>query len=201
MSTDFFSHKASSYEHDDKRVANVDNIARSILDNIQFDKTMHIMDFGSGTGLLLERIAPFVGKVTAVDISIAMNQQLESKKDQLPCQLNILNIDLETEDIDQKFHGIVSSMTMHHIKDVKNMLSKLYAMLEPKGFIAISDLDQEDGSFHKEDTGVYHHGFDRETFRQSAIEVGFSDVDIISASTVHKAHGSYPVFLLTGIKL
>ena len=58
MSKDFFEQKAESYDSDAKRVSNVDNIANSILSSISFNKNMHIMDFGSGTGLLLERVAP-----------------------------------------------------------------------------------------------------------------------------------------------
>ena len=60
MSNDFFKHKADSYETVNHRVANVENIAKGIVNRIQFESNMSIMDFGSGTGLLLEKIAPFV---------------------------------------------------------------------------------------------------------------------------------------------
>lgn len=69
MSKDFFAHKASDYEKNQKRVSNVDNIAQNIIDNIPLAKDMHLMDFGAGTGLLLQRIAPHVGKITAVDVN------------------------------------------------------------------------------------------------------------------------------------
>lgn len=62
MSKDHFELKAESYDSDANRVGNVDNIANSILSSIPFNNNMHIMDFGSGTGLLLERVAPFVKK-------------------------------------------------------------------------------------------------------------------------------------------
>ena len=62
MSNDYFKLKAESYDKDPNRVGNVDNIANSILSSIPFNKNMHIMDFGSGTGLLLERMAPFLKK-------------------------------------------------------------------------------------------------------------------------------------------
>ncbi len=62
MSNDFFKHKAHSYEQVNHRVENVDNIAAAILNRIEFQSTMHIMDFGSGAGLLLEKIAPAVAR-------------------------------------------------------------------------------------------------------------------------------------------
>ena len=200
MSHDYFAHKAEEYDQNEQRVANVENIANAILSQIELDKQMHIMDFGSGTGLLLERIAPYVKKITAVDVSQSMNAQLAQKKDNLACELEIRELNLATTALEQKFDGIVSSMTMHHIEDTKAMFAKFYAMLNENGFIAIADLDLEDNTFHKEDTGVYHFGFDRDNLLRIAQEVGFKNTSICDASTVHKPQGSYPVFLLTAFR-
>ena len=88
-------------------------------------------------------------------------------------------------------------MTMHHIKDVKAMFKKFYSMLKSGGFIAIADLDTEDGSFHSVDTGVEHFGFDREEFINCAKEAGFINCKIEDATTISKSYGDYKVFLLT----
>jgi cyclopropane fatty-acyl-phospholipid synthase-like methyltransferase len=161
---------------------------------------MHLMDFGSGTGLLLERIAPHVGRITAVDVSPAMNNQLRSKQAHLGCELEILEIDLESRQISGKFDGIISSMTMHHVRDVAGMLATFHALLVDGGFIAIADLDAEDGSFHTEDTGVHHHGFPREEIAGMARAAGFTGVSVIEASRLHKPQGDYSVFLLKGVR-
>ena len=200
MSNDYFELKAESYDKDSNRVSNVDNIANSILSSIPFNKNMHIMDFGSGTGLLLERVAPFVKKITAVDVSEAMCKQLNEKIKNLDCEVEILQLDLTKTKLDMKFDGIISSLTMHHIKDIQSMFNDFYTMLNDNGIIAISDLDIEDGSFHTEDTGVFHFGFDRKEFQDKAIAAGFKNVKIITASIDEKPHGKYPVFLLTGNK-
>ncbi len=200
MSNDYFELKADSYDKDANRVTNVDSIANSILCSIPFNKNMHIMDFGSGTGLLLERVAPFVKKITAVDVSEAMCKQLDAKRNQLDCEVEIIQMDLTKTKLDMKFDGIISSMTMHHIKDTQAMFNNFYSILNDNGVIAISDLDSEDGSFHTEDTGVFHFGFDRIAFQDKAIAAGFENVKIITASIDEKPHGSYPVFLLTGNK-
>ena len=73
-------------------------------------------------------------------------------------------------------------------------------MLHDGGVIAISDLDLEDGSFHTEDTGVYHFGFERDSIVSVANQAGFREVEIIDASVVYKPHGKYPAFLLTAKK-
>jgi len=200
LSKDYFEQKAESYDSDAKRVGNVDNIANSILSNISFNKNMHIMDFGSGTGLLLERVAPFVKKITAVDVSESMTKQLSEKIKNLDCEVEILQLDLTKTKLDMKFDGIISSMTMHHIKDTQAMFNDFYTMLYDNGVIAISDLDSEDGTFHTEDTGVFHFGFDRKEFQNKAIAAGFKNVKVITASIDEKPNGKYPVFLLTGNK-
>lgn len=200
MTKDHFSIKAKQYERNIKRVENVANIAKAMKRNIEFTSNMHLMDFGSGTGLLLERIAPLVKEITAVDISASMMTQLETKKDTLACKLHTLKLDLASNDIQQQFDGIISSMTMHHIKDVPAMLKKFYALSKPGGFIAIADLDQEDGSFHDMDTGVHHHGFNRQWIVQQAQAAGFEKLKIETASQVSKPQGDYNVFLLTATK-
>jgi len=199
MSNDFFKHKAESYEQDNHRVANVQTIASSILSHVDLKPEMDIMDFGSGTGLLLEQIAPFVRSITAVDISSSMNQQLSKKRDKLNCELEIIEMDLTKSELDRKFDGIISSMTLHHVDDLKSMFDKLYSMLKPGGFIALADLETEDGSFHTEDTGVFHFGFSRDELMNMATGAGFSQVEVNPASTVHKLYGDYPVLLLTAI--
>ncbi|HCY77314.1 MAG TPA: class I SAM-dependent methyltransferase [Ignavibacteriales bacterium] len=200
MSNDYFKLKAESYDNDAKRVSNVDNIANSILSSIPFNKNMHIMDFGSGTGLLLERVAPFVKKITAVDVSDAMCKQLNEKIKNLDCEVEILQLDLTKTKLDIKFDGIISSLTMHHIEDTQSMFNDFYAMLNDNGVIAIADLDTEDGSFHTDDTRVFHFGFDRKAFEDKAIAAGFKNIKIITASIDEKPHGNYPVFLLIGNK-
>lgn len=200
MSKDYFKLKAESYDSETKRVNNVDNIANSIISSISFNRDMQIMDFGSGTGLLLERVAPFVKKITAVDVSESMCKQLGEKIKDLGCEVEILQMDLTKTKLETKFDAIISSMTMHHIKDIQAMFNDFYNMLNDNGTIAISDLDIEDGTFHTENTGVFHFGFDRNEFQSKAIAAGFKNVKIITASIDEKPHGKYPVFLLTGNK-
>lgn len=198
MDRDLFAHKAESYERNARHVDNVDGIARAIRDAVPLHRAMHLMDFGSGTGLLLERLAPQVGRITAVDISPAMNRQLEAKRAALGCEVVLCQVDLEATDIDGGFDGIVSSMSLHHVRDVPALLARFHRLLAPGGFIALSDLDTEDGSFHSEDTGVFHFGFDREAIAAAAREAGFRDVAVRDASVVRKPERDYPVFLLLG---
>ena len=195
---DKFALKAKEYDALQRRVDTAQTIAAKIKQDINLNKDMHLIDFGSGTGLLLEALAKDVKKITAIDISPSMIEVLSKKK--LPCQIDIQKLDLTKNNLDIKADGIVSSMTMHHIKDVKALLKKFYNMLKDKGFIAIADLDTEDGTFHSVDTGVEHFGFNREEFKNWLKEAGFKDIKIKDAATISKPHKSFTLFLVTAIK-
>jgi len=200
---DFFAHKAKEYEENEKRVSNVQNIADGILKNINYTKNMSILDFGSGTGLLTQEIAPYVKKITAVDMSIAMNEVLREKIDGFACDLEVLELDITSQEYKHKLSnldGIISSMTIHHINDTEDLFKKFYDLLNENGTIGLADLETEDGSFHTSDTGVFHFGFDKDEFLKVAKKVGFKDLKIETISVSSKPHGEYPIFLLTGKK-
>jgi len=200
---DYFTNKAHVYENNEKRVSNVQNIADGILQRISYTKDMHILDFGSGTGLLTQEIAPYVKSITAVDMSASMNEVLRAKTEGFACELEVLELDITKEDYSSKLtniDSIISSMTIHHIKDTEDLLQKFYDMLNENGTIGLADLETEDGSFHTSDTGVFHFGFDKDEFLNIAKKVGFNDLKIEAISVSSKPYGEYPIFLLTGRK-
>jgi hypothetical protein len=73
-------------------------------------------------------------------------------------------------------------------------------MLNSSGSIAIADLDKEDGTFHKDDTSVFHFGFDRDELLKIVMSIGFRKVKIQTVGLVEKPYGKYSVFLLTAYK-
>jgi cyclopropane fatty-acyl-phospholipid synthase-like methyltransferase len=197
---DLFAHKSKNWDMKSRRVTNARSIAELIVKNIKLDKEMELMDFGAGTGLLSFFIAPFVKKIVAVDNSPSMLLEFQNKCDEFKCETEVVEKDLSSESLERKFDGIVSSMTIHHLEDTLALYKKFYDMLEDGGFIAIADLDTEDGSFHSDNTGVFHHGFDREALQVIAEEAGFRDVRFDTASTINKPHRDFTVFLMTAEK-
>ena len=197
MSRDLFEHKSKSWDMKSRRVANARGIAETIQRNIKLQSTMKLMDFGAGTGLLSYFIAPFVEKIVMVDNSPSMLEKFKEKASEFECQTEIREIDLTKTTLDEKFNGIISSMTIHHVEDLKALFRIFYNMLEEGGFIAIADLDSEDGSFHSDNTGVFHFGFDKESLEKIAKEVGFKDMHFELASTIEKLHREFTVFLMT----
>ena len=197
---DHFAHKAKEYETEVRRTSNVLNIADAIKREITFDNLDHIIDFGSGTGLLTQEFAPYVKKITAIDMSKSMTDVLRGKSDDFKCELEIKEVDIIAAKLDKNYDGIISSMTIHHIEDIEKLFKQFYSILNDGGAIALADLETEDGSFHSVDTGVFHFGFDKDEFLKIASKVGFRDLKIRTVSIAKKPYGDFPIFLLTGIK-
>jgi len=197
---DHFKHKSKSWDMSSMRVKNAKSIADLIVKNIRFDDKMEVMDLGAGTGLLSYFVAPHVSKIIAVDNSPSMLEEFKLKASEFDSEIEVIEADISEEEIDRKFDGIISSMTIHHVEETKALFSKLYKMLNENGFIAIADLDSEDGSFHSDNAGVHHHGFDRNELEKIAKEVGFNDIKFDLASTIDKPHCTFTVFLMTAVK-
>lgn len=175
-------------------------VSASILEHVALNDAMHVMDFGAGTGLITSHIHPHVNEITAIDTSQAMLEKLTAKE-QLKGKVTALCVDIIDEPIETRFDLIVSAMALHHVEETETIVRRFAEHLKPASRIALADLDSEDGSFHPEGTeGVFHFGFDRADLQAVFERCGFEDVRFVTAHTVEKETGEYPVFLVTAKK-
>lgn len=195
-----FNQAAPDWDKGDLRQNIAHAVFQTIISRIALLKGMNIMDFGAGTGLLSFKIAPMVNQVVGVDLSEKMLEQLASKNTP-ELQVAPLYHDILTTPLDQQFHGIVSSMAMHHVEDTAELFRAFYDHLKRDGFIAIADLEAEDGTFHAHgNEGVHHFGFERDSLRTTIEKAGFCNVRFHHAYTVEREDQNYPIFLLTASK-
>jgi len=131
-----------------------------------------------------------------------MLKVFKEKSELFKCPTVILKQDLVHEKLNQNimYNGIVSSMTMHHIENQEDMFFKMYALLTKDGFIALADLDSEDGTFHSNNEGVFHFGFKRDFLKTIAKKVGFKEINFYAVNSIEKSQGTYKVFLMTANK-
>jgi len=197
---DHFEHKSKTWDMNSKRVKNAGAIADAIIATVELKSDMKIADFGAGTGLLSYFVAPYVDTIVAIDNSPSMLEMFKLKCNEFECKTIALECDLSKEEIREKYHGIISSMTLHHIANQQKLFEKMYGMVEEGGFIALADLDKEDGSFHEDNTGVFHFGFDREELGHIARKAGFKEVKFETVSVIAKPHREFNIFLLSATK-
>lgn len=198
--SDHFNEKAKDWDANEMVNQLSSAIGPLILNQIPLHDRMQVMDFGAGTGLISSHVAPFVNKITAVDISAAMLEKLLAKpalqgKVEAVCQ-NIMTAPLATQ-----FDLIISAMALHHVEDTEKLLQTFSDHLSSGARIALADLDTEDGNFHPQDVeGVFHHGFDRDQLKALLEAHGFKDVRFLTAHTVVKNDSRYPIFLVIATK-
>jgi len=158
---DHFERKSKTWDLNSKRVKNAGAIA-----DIALKSDMTIADFGAGTGLLSYFVAPYVDTIVAIDNSPSMLEMFKLKCNEFECKIQLLHHDLDSDTLPHVYDGIISSMTIHHIANQQKLSEKMYAMVAQGGFIAIADLYKEDGTFHDDNTGVFHFGFEHEVLEE-----------------------------------
>jgi len=198
--TDIFKERSKDYDANDMIKQLSSAIGSCIIENVELNAQMHVLDFGAGTGLISSQIAPYVEKITAVDISQSMLDKLIAKQKSTD-KVQTLCHDITIKPIGKKYDLIMSAMAMHHVEDTDNLVKRFSDHLKPGSKIALADLDEEDGNFHpKGMEDVYHDGFERNKFQATLEKHGFKDINFETAHTINGDTRPYPIFLALATK-
>ena len=187
-----------TWDEEPRRVKLAGEISDSILKSIPLSEEWDALDFGCGTGLVTLQLAPALRSITGVDSSSGMIGQLDKKIG----RSGYSNVRVELCDIDKgclpsgRYHLIASAMTLHHVDKLAPLFQLFKTLLHPGGWVALADLESEDGSFHEDPTGVFHHGFSADELTTMLTMAGFSSIAITTTEVI-KGDRVYPVFLCT----
>ena len=181
-------------------------VASGIAASLPLGTTMQALEFGCGTGLVGLQLAASVGRLTAADTSAGMLAELEKKCQEIDLE-NVTPLLVPPDDWTlpaDRFDLVFTSMVMHHIDETEALLRHFFQILKPGGFLALADLETEDGTFHEDPTGVVHHGFDPQALVSLLAAIGFTGMQNKTVHTVRKqrenGEAAFPVFLLTAQK-
>jgi len=198
--TDNFDEKASGWDEHPERHKRAQDVASAI--KASGLKPGAALEFGCGTGLLTFALRPFADHTVLADTSPGMIDVLTDKI--AAAGASDLSARLISEGADEltgeTFDAIYSLMTLHHIDDTLGALTLFKSLLNPGGTLFISDLEEEDGSFHG---GGFsgHCGFNRASLTGQLKAAGFASVDFEVCHTIRKEvdgkPASFPLFLAT----
>jgi 2-polyprenyl-3-methyl-5-hydroxy-6-metoxy-1,4-benzoquinol methylase len=203
-----FDQAAQTWDDNPVRVEIATAVAEAISRAVPLTPEMRVMDFGSGTGLIARALAPKVASIAAADTSTEMLAVLATKAKAAGLtgiQSLLLDAEYESHSGDS-YDAIVSSMVLHHVADISNVVRHLAQWCRPGGWVALADLEPEDGTFHHGARGVAHHGIDPASLATQLEAVGFTSRSIQTVHTIQRppAEGAdpkdYPVFLLVAQK-
>ncbi len=206
-----FDDKAVNWDKDPQKIERASIIANGIREVIKPDGKGNALEFGCGTGMLSYFLRNDFKSITLMDTSKGMIEVLEQRisdekiNNFTPVLFDLTNSVYQTES--EKFDVIYTSMTLHHINDINNLLQKFNSILNSEGYLCIADLEKEDGSFHSEHLEFDgHKGFSREIIDDFLIKNGFEIYSFNICFTIEKKNGNnenqkYPVFLIIGKKI
>ncbi|RKQ63598.1 ubiquinone/menaquinone biosynthesis C-methylase UbiE [Thermovibrio guaymasensis] len=196
MGRNVFDEAARTWDEKPSRVENAQKVGSAILEFLPVSKSWRALEIGAGTGLLTFYLQPYLGEIVAVDSSRGMFEVLKEKIE----KFNVKNVkpllmDAETQLPEVKFNLIFLHMTLHHVKDVLSLFKKLRGLLLPGGFLAVGDLLKEDGTFHKDNSSVFHFGFSKKELFNYFKEAGLEPYLFEIVHKIERNGRDYPIFL------
>lgn len=195
-----FDAKAATWDENPRRRDLAQAIVAAISRLIPLSPGQRLLDVGCGTGLIGLPLAAITGSLLGVDLSPGMVERFIAKAH----AAGLTGVSAEVRDLvthplpSQSFEVVVSAMAFHHIEAMEPMLAALVECLSPGGWLAIADLELEDGSFH--DFPVPHPVFAPLTFLNRLRQAGLASIFQERVHVMRKSPEvqSYPVFLAVG---
>lgn len=197
-----FDEKAETWDDDPGRTARAAEVAKRVLESIPLDGDTQVLDFGSGTGLLGFHLLTHVASVTFADPSEGMLAQVRRKLEAGGFTNGLTHrIDPDALELPRSYDAIVSLMALHHVANPEEVIRFVASHVAPGGWLALCDLDTEDGTFHDDPHADVHHGFDRDALVSLVDSLGLEEARAVTAHVMRREHPGgardYPLFLLT----
>jgi ubiquinone/menaquinone biosynthesis C-methylase UbiE len=203
-----FDNAAATWDEQPGRIVLTRHIAQAILTQVPASPSMAAVDYGCGTGLLTLALQSSVGRIIGADSSPGMLAKLQEKIQSagaVNVQTRLLDLETQPPPDDVTPDLIVSAMTLHHIVDLAKLLRAFHQWLNPGGYLALADLDTEDGSFHQDAAGVHRFGVDRDWLAAQFAALDLREVRVSTAHVIERPDAAgnlkrYPVFLISAHK-
>ncbi|RUA07456.1 MAG: class I SAM-dependent methyltransferase [Flavobacteriia bacterium] len=202
-----FDKEAQNWDQNQERVDRAKVFAEEILSFIKPEKEMTAMEFGSGTGLLSEQMKDHFQSISLVDTSEGMIKVLKEKiAEKQLSNFHPFLTDLTKDPFSKKNIDVIyTSMTLHHIINLNQILGVFNSLLNKNGYLCIADLEKEDGTFHSGDGFEGHFGFDKEELTGLLSKNGFRVVYYTRPITLKKEREGivkdFPLFLMIAQKI
>jgi ubiquinone/menaquinone biosynthesis C-methylase UbiE len=204
---DQYSEKAGQWDETPWKIKLARDVYAAICAKVALHPGAHLVDFGGGTGLLTLKFIKDVDRITVVDTSAAMLDELRAKIEarQLT-RIDIIQKELAAAPLPANSCDIIiSMMTLHHIADLAALLRSFAAILVPKGQVTLVDLAREEGDFHPPGAHYIHDGFEPADLIALLEKAGFVDVAVEAVTSIARQTEAgdtknFPVLLASATK-
>lgn len=179
-------------------------IAEKIASVIDFQPHAHALEFGAGTGLVGFQLIHHFEKLWFLDPAEGMCHVINEKI----ASQHLKNAEVIFGEMDvftkgkEKVNYIFTSMVLHHVHDLAEVIEQWWQVLHYGGEIAIVDLHGGGESFHGK--GSHVHGLDTQTLEEELKKCGFliqfSEVFYHANRIIEGEEVPYELFILKAKK-
>jgi SAM-dependent methyltransferase len=146
-------------------------------------------DLGCGTGQMADALAPFVGRVVAVDASPAM---LEAARARLEPHANVevREGELEALPVDAgSLDAAVLFLVLHYLPEPGEVLAEVARVLKPGGRLLLVDMARHDREEYRHTMGHLWQGFDEAQLAEWCAATGLERPRLVSLPPDPAARG------------
>lgn len=154
VTKNWFSNWSNEYDKTLGKIGFHSDLLSMVVKHTAIKKNDNVLDIGCGTGLLsLKLLQKADCGITGIDNSKEMMAVFQDKIQRLKltskitCKMmdaNELNFEKET------FDKVVSSVTLHHLKNKTKLIKKVYKILKPGGIFVIGEIDMDTSGKHND---------------------------------------------------
>ncbi|MBU7038461.1 MAG: methyltransferase domain-containing protein [Theionarchaea archaeon] len=135
------------------------------------------VDVGSGTGFITEGLVSEGVYVIAVDESESMIRELKKKIQSSEFGCCIAEVEALPITSGSTFY-VFSNMVLHHVENPPSAIKEMARILRPGGILVITDLDEHQFEFLREEHSDRWMGFKREHVKAWFEQAGLTNVDV-----------------------
>jgi ubiquinone/menaquinone biosynthesis C-methylase UbiE len=181
-----------------------DEVRDAVLNaaNIQAKDT--VLDVGSGTGFLTQGAAKIAQNVIALGFSEAMMSESRAKLGGRNVEFKIGNVK-HIPLPDESVNAVIGNMILHHCLNPELAIRDMARVLTRGGRLVLSDLQQHNHEFLREEHADRWLGFEIDRVRSMLDQAAFVDVwaeplESCCSSTLEHGKVKIPMFLASGRK-
>ena len=181
-----------------------DEVRDAVLNAAKIRPSDSVLDVGAGTGFLTEGAAKIAQSVIALDFSEAMMGEARAKLSGRNVEFKIGNVE-QIPLPDRSVNAVIGNMILHHCLIPEIAIKDMARVLAPGGRLALSDLQQHNYEFLREEHADRWLGFEigrvRNMMNQAALEnVKVDPLESCCSTTAGHGQVKIPMFLASGRK-